>query len=165
MRTTRSGIYTHNDPRRRIHARVYDFREIYHAAFMHAVHNVQMMKVAHSTRRSALFLSLSLSLFLNLAPRFRSISVALISRHAFLSLSTLPFSTRDRTTSPTFVFTLRISELPKPSSSSTATNRGYLRSEIDRFELRICTGASHFHIQVPTSVPIPSLPVPKPLDS
>lgn len=33
-----------------------------------------------------------------------------------------------------------------------ATNRGYLRSEIDRFELRICAGASHFHIQVRTSV-------------
>lgn len=32
-----------------------------------------------------------------------------------------------------------------------ATNRSYLRSEIDRFELRICAGASHFHIQVPTS--------------
>lgn len=34
---------------------------------------------------------------------------------------------------------------------SLATNRSYLRSEIDRFELRICAGASHFHIQVPTS--------------
>lgn len=57
----------------------------------------------------------------------------------------------DRTTSPAFVFTFRISELPKPSSLSTSTAIN-LRSEIDRFELRICAGASHFHIQVPTSI-------------
>lgn len=50
-----------------------------------------------------------------------------------------------------------------------ATNRSYLRSEIDRFELRICAGASHFHIQVPTSaayyprfLPLFSLSPPQP---
>lgn len=36
--------------------------------------------------------------------------------------------------------------------STIGQNRGYLQSEIDRFELCICAGPSHFHIQVPTSV-------------
>lgn len=43
------------------------------------------------------------------------------------------------------MFTVRISGLPRLAGFSSITeNRGYLQSEIDRFELCICTGAIPF---------------------
>lgn len=132
---------------------------------MPAIHNVRMMKVVHSLHPairalSALALSVpgrpqsliehfttslfthtyTLSLYLSIYLSFCSVSRFLPSRLGIAPLLQplcLLFKSAN--------YRSRL-VLPPP-----ATNRGYLRSEIDRFELRICAGASHFHIQVPTS--------------